>query len=581
MISFNDVKDKTLELGYYATDELLYDTYNALLLFSSTDKDSGQDIYSICLEGPPGAGKTEFANTYTKLSNILFNDVELVEYQCDKTTGKAELYEDIDVGAAVSGDASKVKIPGKIIEAIKKVNAGKRVVLFIDEYDKAREETDAFLLQFLQSGKINTTQHGDLCVKEEYKSRLQVILCKNDMREELSGPLSRRIRIIRLDYMEPAIFYKVAQRKLIEERKRPVDAGLINLVSLMYESAYNNRDLYDRLPSCSEMLIAIQDADRVLLANAPQNVIYNIIIKNMFKSPDDITTFESSLNKSGGENKLITLVKAMKATTESKEKLDLNKIIAEKVFVDENKELVTKTQEMQELIDTYSQKFAKMEQDRKQVIEHQIRRVKLSTGKLVSNTNVPEAIGNFRDESKNIKRGYNIFELSVDNWTDVATLTNHSALNASAINKLIEHAEKLGIVIYENGILLQQCGDINLIVISEMDANNTQLFRIMASTPVIPSTFIKDIYAFANFISECHSGTAYNYSLKINALVYSDNNIQSAGFTPVEENIYHYEDISTESPNPNFLSAFNCNDADKVLEVSKKIMGTAKEKKHE
>ena len=144
------------------------------------------------------------------------------------------------------------------------------------------------------------------------------------------------------------------------------------------------------------MLIAIQDADRVLLANAPQNVIYNIIIKNMFKSPDDITTFESSLNKSGGENKLITLVKAMKATTESKEKLDLNKIIAEKVFVDENKELVTKTQEMQELIDTYSQKFAKMEQDRKQVIEHQIRRVKLSTGKLVSNTNVPEAIGNFR-----------------------------------------------------------------------------------------------------------------------------------------------------------------------------------------
>lgn len=288
MISFNEVKSKIEAMGYYATNELLYDTYNALALFNNLSINPGQDIFAICLEGPPGAGKTEFAKTYTKLSNELFQNVELVDYQCDATTGKTELFEDINISAAIRGDADNVNIPGKLIEAIKKVNDGKRVVLFIDEYDKAREETDAFLLQFLQSGKINSTQHGDLEIKDEYKSNLQVILCKNDMREELSGPLSRRIRIIRLDYMKPALFYKVAHRLLIDEKENPVNDGLLNLVSLMYEKAYADKEMYNRLPSCSEMLIAIEDADRVIkLANAPQSVIYNIIIRNMFKSPSN------------------------------------------------------------------------------------------------------------------------------------------------------------------------------------------------------------------------------------------------------------------------------------------------------
>lgn len=592
MISFNEVKKKVEEMGYYATNELLYDTYNALLLFNNSEINPGQDIFAICLEGPPGAGKTEFAKTYTNLSNELFKNVELVDYQCDATTGKTELFEDINISAAIRGDADHVNIPGKLIEAIKKVNEGKKVVLFIDEYDKAREETDAFLLQFLQSGKINSTQHGDLEIKEEYKSNLQVILCKNDMREELSGPLSRRIRIIRLDYMNPSLFYKVANRLLIEERENSVDDGLINLVSLMYEKAYENREMYDRLPSCSEMLIAIEDADRMVkMANAPQSVIYNIIIRNMFKSTDDISTFESSLGKKNNkkESTLSGLIKGMKAANEeSKEEINLNSLIAEKVFVDESKKLAQKTQIMQKLIEEYKSKFALMEQDRKKSISDEIEKIKLENGNLVSTTKIPNVTRNFADESACIKRGFNIFELSDNDWVDVAEVQISQLNHFNFIERLTEHSnlKKLGIKIYENGVLLKEDEEQKLIVIKDLDDNCCPRYRVMSNYPVIPSTYLSDIEHFISYISQIYNfqvSTAKQVvnevtgilkrEYSINTLVYNDSNLN---FESIKENVYNinlFGDIENLEQLKNITNNVSCGDPNNALEVSKIIMG--------
>lgn len=593
MISIEEVKKKIEDIGYFATEELIYDAYNALQLFETSSKSTGQDIFAICLEGPPGAGKTEFAKTYTKLANNLFKNVELVDYQCDATTGKTELFEDINISAAIRNDADNVVISGKLIEAIKKVNSGKKVVLFIDEYDKAREETDAFLLQFLQSGKINSTQHGDLEVKEEYKGNLQVILCKNDMREELSGPLSRRIRIVRLDYMEPSIFYKVASRVLLENNN-PVSNGLVNLVSLMYEKAYANKEMYNRLPSCSEMLIAIEDADRMMkTANAPQYILYNIIIRNMFKSEDDISTFESSLNKMKNQNEsgLAALVKGMKIDKTTDKKVDLNHLIATKVFNNESTVLTSKIEEMQKLINEYKIKFNDMETMRKQSIDEEIKKIKLQNGSFVSTNLRPDVTNIFEDENPYIKRGCNIFEISNSDWIEIATIEKPN-LSYNDFNKsLIENAAKLDIKIYENGILLKEDGDQKLIIISSIEDKKV-VNKILSNYQVIPSTFLSDIINYISYIIDFYenqikstAAVVNNYigingSYLINTLIYNDKEIDS--LSKEYDNVYYFETSSSlekEKKSNKFIdknidkikSLLSCSDSKKAIEASKNM----------
>lgn len=596
MITIEELKSKIEELGYIATEELLYDTFNALCVFGDGNLNPGQDIFAICLEGPPGAGKTEFAKVYTKIASKMFkSNVEMVSYQCDATTGKTELFEDINISAAIRGDADHVNIPGKLIEAIHMVNAGKKVVLFIDEYDKAREETDAFLLQFLQDGKINSTQHGDLAIKEEYKSNLQVVLCKNDMREEVSGPLSRRIRIIRLDYMEPNTFYTVANNQLVNGKANPVDSGLLNLVTLMYQRAYASREVYNRLPSCSEMLIALEDADRLLKrANAPQHIIYNVIIRNMFKSKDDIKTFEKSLESASKQEdkKLASLIKQMKEKEQTNAPVDLNAKIARTIFNSQSQELNKKIDELQTLIDEYKDKFAQMEEMRRASIEEEVQRILLEKGKLVSTSNVPSTITNFEDESAFVKRGYNIFEISCNDWVDLAEVNISDLSHHIFIEKLTQYASKIGITIYENGILLREDGETKLIAINDIDSKGKPRYRIMASQPVIPSTYVSDITNFVSFAKEAYEEQA-KYpqqvvnsvvgssagSFSFNTLLYDDNEIC---FETVDDHVYSVcvkKDIADLEDFKKAMAGLTCSDLTKPLEISKRMMTTLSSKK--
>ena len=81
------------------------------------------------------------------------------------------------------------------------------------------------------------------------------------MRAELSEPMIRRNRIIRLDYMKPDRMFLILEKFANDYQ---CDSGLLNLVLLMYENMYKNREVYRKLPSCSECKQAIMDAHILL-----------------------------------------------------------------------------------------------------------------------------------------------------------------------------------------------------------------------------------------------------------------------------------------------------------------------------
>jgi len=238
-------------------------------------------------------------------------------------------------------------------------------------------------------------------------------------------------------------------------------------------------------------------------------------------------------------------------------------------------------------ISKYKEKFVSMELERKKAIEDEIEKIKLKSGELVSTMDVPNTIRIFGDESSHIKRGHNIFLLSNENWTEVATILSPHLSHSYFISKLMEHASSLDIKIYENGILLKEDGEQRIIAIMNINEHNQIEFKILSSHSVVPSTFIFDIESFLKFMSECEKSqpksakaiaskvTGFNGHCLIDAIVYNDTPLtdDSEG-----ENIYHLtltQELGTENGFDQLDAVtplISCTDTNKALEISKAII---------
>lgn len=155
----------------------------------------------LLLEGAPGVGKTEAAKA---LAGILGR--RLVRLQC---------YEGIDAAHALyewnyprqllalrqAGDrpvdiwAREFLIERPLLQALE---APREVVLLIDEIDRADQEFEAFLLEFLSDFTISIPERGTLVAAE----RPVVVLTSNRTRE-LHEALRRRCVYHWIDYPSP------------------------------------------------------------------------------------------------------------------------------------------------------------------------------------------------------------------------------------------------------------------------------------------------------------------------------------------------------------------------------------------
>ena len=165
----------------------------------------------LLIEGPAGAGKTEVAKVLAALL-----DLPLIRLQCYEglDEGKA-LYEwnyqrqllriqamSAEGAAGTSGrswqDISQDVFSREFLlerPLLKAIASPKRVVLLIDEVDKADEEFEAFLLELLSDFQVSIPELGTIRATE----RPIVVLTSNRTRE-LSEALQRRCLYLWLDF---------------------------------------------------------------------------------------------------------------------------------------------------------------------------------------------------------------------------------------------------------------------------------------------------------------------------------------------------------------------------------------------
>jgi len=173
-------------------------------------------IPSMLLFGEPGAGKTSFAKY---LATQL--EAELIFAPCYDGVAADQLVYNWDLGTlvdAMTDEATKGREAmkdGYLLQALRKSNDHK-VVLLIDEVDKAKPSVDTFLLSYMQECMLNDPITG---IVTGNKNNLFVVLTSNK-RRELEDALDRRINMIR-------------------EFTFPVKSELIQQVKMMLSVDYN------------------------------------------------------------------------------------------------------------------------------------------------------------------------------------------------------------------------------------------------------------------------------------------------------------------------------------------------------
>jgi len=150
-------------------------------------------IPSMLLFGEPGAGKTSFAKHLA-----IELGAELIFAPCYDGVSAEQLVYNWDLGTLVDAmtdentSGKEAMKDGYLLQALRKSNE-KRVVLLIDEIDKAKPSVDTFLLSYMQECLLNDPLTG---VVTGNKNNLFVIFTSNK-RRELEDALDRRISLIR------------------------------------------------------------------------------------------------------------------------------------------------------------------------------------------------------------------------------------------------------------------------------------------------------------------------------------------------------------------------------------------------
>ena len=185
LMKWSKFKELFEKLGYTSqSDNVLQSMY----YFYLNDK-TKTGFAAILLEGGQDYEKTYLSVIFSQVLGHC-HDTEYIYKQC---VGQI----DSDGKKISSPSADKAIAEEVLTRAINSANAGKKVVLTINELDKASEIFDFYLLDFFIDSRLYLSDNKILSLTEEGKKNIYVILTKSNGRNLLDS-LLRRCKVIKL-----------------------------------------------------------------------------------------------------------------------------------------------------------------------------------------------------------------------------------------------------------------------------------------------------------------------------------------------------------------------------------------------
>jgi MoxR-like ATPase len=249
----------------------------------------------LLIEGEPGCGKTELAKTLAKgfgtdlirlqchegleLNNALYEwDYlrQLIRLRIEEDSEKGETADSIE--SSVYSEKYLLKRP--LLAAI--LHEGKKPpVLLIDEIDRADEEFEAFLLEFLSEYQVSIPEIGTVKAKH-----IPITILTSNRTRELGDGLRRRCLYLYIDY--PSIEKEIA---VLSAKIPSLNTKLASDIARFMHEIRLIPEITKR-PGTAE---ALDWASALVLLNQEElsPIIVRDTLSSFMKSTEDINTLKS------------------------------------------------------------------------------------------------------------------------------------------------------------------------------------------------------------------------------------------------------------------------------------------------
>lgn len=248
----------------------------------------------ILTEGEPGVGKTALAQGLARLL-----DTDLLRLQCHEGMDHEQAVAAWDharqllhiraleaSGAAITAEGvhdvlhqPEFLLERPILAAVNQSEPGRPAVLLIDELDRADDEFEAFLLQFLAEWAVTIPEYGTITVAEP-----PVVILTSNRTRDLHDALRRRCLYQWFAHPGPARTLAIVQLhhpELADELARAVVQASVRLRELCRRKPPGLAEILDWADALVRLGVSELDVD-----------IWRATAATMVKDPDDLAQLD-------------------------------------------------------------------------------------------------------------------------------------------------------------------------------------------------------------------------------------------------------------------------------------------------